>query len=167
MAKKIKEKLAQIFSEQAITAATDQSDNTLQSALDTLQQAASSCSISCTGKDTSNVTIVGTSPNNNYYDSSGIIGDSYTLNGYGNYNNYSNYSWSNIQPHVKVQADSVYVEFNGVEYRLSDLMAKLNILDDLMYRYPNLIAEFADMTEKLNKIQEELALQKLDQVINS
>lgn len=162
MAKKIKEKLDELFSEQTIKAATDQSDSTLQNALDTLQQAASSNSANM------NISAVSTAKNNWLYDSNSItnINDSYTINGYG----YGNYVYSNnygLQANVKLQADNVYIEYNGTEYRLSDIMFKLKILEDLLDRYPNLIVELADMAEKLSKLEQDIALQKLDKVINS
>lgn len=144
---------------QSISTSQVDSNQQLQEALQALTNAAStSIAIDNLSNTTDAVNICQSiTPINN---------GSYTINGSDYYNNYT---WSNygVTPNINVKADGVYIEFEGREYKLTELMYRLQLLEQMISQYSQLMSDVMDMKDKLNKIQEELALQKLDQVINS
>lgn len=103
----------------------------------------------------------------------GISGNSYTINGYdaydtynplGNYNSYSIQS----QPRLHLDANYVTIEYNGQEYPLGEILARLEYLEQFVRADPvTFLSDILELKEKVNKLEEEVALRKLDEVINS
>ena len=103
----------------------------------------------------------------------GISGNSYTINGYDTYpynplSNYNSYSSIQSQPRLHLDANYVTIEYNGQEYPLGEILARLEYLEQFVRADPvTFLSDILELKEKVNKLEEEVALRKLDEVINS